>query len=117
MVSDRLKEVLAEYIKDNSSSFPYETVAELAIIYSTRMVDAYKRLFFGHFYEKFLKDLNYLGDEIFYKILWSMIASENLVIHEAGNDWQLVKDTIVKRQKELSAKTLCDLIVLSTKEQ
>ena len=93
-MGDRLKEMLIEYIKDNSSNMSYEVLSEMALIYSTKVVSAYRGMFFAHFYERFLRDLPYLSDEIFYKILWSCVKSENIKIHAVSNDWALVKDII-----------------------
>lgn len=93
-IDDRLKEMVMEYIKENNHQFPYEIIAELSVIYSTRMVKAYKDIFFSQFYERFMRDLPYLSDEIFYKILWSMVKADHLKIHEISNDWITIKDII-----------------------
>jgi hypothetical protein len=44
------------------------------------MDDKYKRMFFDRMMDKFVKDLLFLKDESLYKILWSMIKAERLVV-------------------------------------
>ena len=49
----------------------------------------YKKLFFERtFKEKFLKELRYLDQETFYKIMWSLIKAKAIGIDEqAGSEW------------------------------
>jgi hypothetical protein len=116
-MTDDLKEVMMEYIINNLSSFTYEVAAELAVIYAVKANDMYKKQFFDKTTEKFIKEMKYLKDETLYKILWSLFKSNSVKIHEQSNNWRLIKEAIVARTKELSPKTLCDIIVLSTTEK
>ena len=116
-VSDRLKEVLMTYIKEDSSQFPYEVTAELAVIYAVRVPSAYKNMFFQFYASRFMRDLEFLKDETFYKVLWSMIKAGAVEVSADSHDWASIKGIVRKRVKDLSPKTLCDLVVLSTQEK
>lgn len=67
---------MIDHIQDNLSQMTYEVLAELAVIYATRMDNTYKGLFFEKTKEKFLKELKYLKEETFYKILWACLKAE-----------------------------------------
>ena len=73
-------------------------------------------MFFEKTRGKFLKEMQYLKDETIYKILWAFFKAKELTINDSSNDWMAVKKAIVKRIKELSPKTLADILVLSTQE-
>ncbi len=78
------------------------------------MDDKYKRMFFDRMMDKFVKDLLFLKDESLYKILWSMIKAERLVVKNDAYQWIQVRETLHKKAKELSPKILTDIMVLST---
>ena len=44
-----MKQNIIDYLKDNIDSFKYDVIAELAVIYATKMDDNYKQLFFKYF--------------------------------------------------------------------
>jgi hypothetical protein len=69
----------------------YEVLAELSIIYATKIDQVYKGLFFDKTKSKFLKELKYLKEETLYKILWSLVKSEELKIKDNSIEWQAVK--------------------------
>lgn len=69
----------------------YEVLAELSIIYATKIDQVYKGLFFEKTKSKFLKELKYLKEETLYKILWSLVKSEELKIKDNSIEWQAVK--------------------------
>lgn len=44
------------------------------------MDEKYKKMFFDRLIDKFIKDLPYLNEDTLYKILWSIIKAERLVV-------------------------------------
>lgn len=46
------------------------------------MDDKYKKMFFDALIDKFVSDLPFLNEETLYKILWSMIKAERLVVKD-----------------------------------
>jgi len=74
-------------------------------------------MFFEKCKPKFLEDLKYLKDETLYKILWASFKANSIVISENNLEWISVKTTLIEKAKDLSPKTLCDLLLLSTKEK
>jgi hypothetical protein len=107
---------MIDYISDNISEQTYEVLAELAVIYATKMDKTYKELFFQKTKDKFMKELKYLKEETLYKILWACIKSGELTVSEHSSEWQGVKQIIISRSKELSPKVFSDILVLSTLE-
>lgn len=91
-------------------------LADLAVLYATKMDNTYRKLFFEITRDKFIKEIKYLKDETTYKILWSFLKSNELTIDDKSQDWMTVKQAIIKRCKELSPKTMADILVLSTQE-
>jgi hypothetical protein len=55
-----LKDNILEYVSNNVNSFNYSIMAELAVIYASKMDQTYKELFFEKMKEKFFRDLKYL---------------------------------------------------------
>jgi hypothetical protein len=115
-MNGELKNMMAEYIHDNVNDLTYETTAELAVIYASKMDDTYRGVFFKKMRPKFLKELKYLKEETLYKILWSLIKAKELKVTEDSPEWVMVKDVLIARTKELSPKVLSDLLLLSTME-
>ena len=113
-MSHELKQNIIDYLKDNIDSFKYDVIAELAVIYATKMDDNYKQLFFKYFKEKFFKDLQYLDNENLYKIVWALVKSKQITVNDEGQEWNYVKDAVVAKVKDLDPKTLTNIIVLST---
>lgn len=56
-MTHELKNEIIEYLKDNISSFKYDVISELAVIFATKIDDNHKKLFFKSFKEKLLRDL------------------------------------------------------------
>lgn len=69
---------MIDHVSDNLSQLTYEVLAELAVIYATKMDKTYKSLFFEKTKEKFYKELKYLKEETLYKILWACVKAEEL---------------------------------------
>ena len=46
------------------------------------MDEGYKRMFFDCLMDRFVKDLPFLNEETLYKILWSLIKAERLVVKD-----------------------------------
>jgi hypothetical protein len=105
-----------DYIKENMHQFNYQILSELAVIYASRMDKHYKSLFFERtFKDKFLKELRYLDQETFYKIMWSLVKAKAIGIDEqAGTDWHLIKEAVVAKMKDFEPKTLTNILVLAT---
>jgi len=115
-MTDNLKQNMIDHIYDNLNELNYEVLAELAVVYATKMDKTYKELFFQKTKEKFFKELKYLKEETLYKILWACIKSGELTVSENSSEWQAVKQVIISRSKELSPKVFADILVLSTLE-
>lgn len=115
-MSGEVKNMLAEYIHDNVNDLTYETTAELAVIYATKMDETFRKMFFNKMRPKFLKELKYLKEETLYKILWSLIKAGELKVSEKSPEWLMVKEDLKERAKELSPKCLSDILLLSTLE-
>lgn len=94
----------------------YETTSELAVIYSMKMDDTYKGLFFDKMTDKFMKELRYLKDETLYKIVWALINSKSVVVASNSLRWTAIKTVIKERAKDMTPKIMADLLVLSTME-
>ena len=95
----------------------YEVLAELAVLYATKMDTTYQQVFFEKNKDKFLKELKHLNGETMYKIIWSMLKVDSLAVQEDSHHWIEVKKMIIKRAKEFDSKILASLMVLSTKEK
>ena len=109
-----LKQQMIEHISLQLNELNYEILAELAVLYALKMDKTYRTMFFEKTRDKFLKEMQYLKDETMYKILWAFFKAKELQINDNSQDWIAVKKAIVKRSKELSPKTLSDILVLST---
>lgn len=115
-MSHNLKQSMMEYMQDNVHHMSYQTLAELAVIFATKFDQHYKKLFFERsFKQKFIKELKYLDQETFYKILWSLVKAKAIAIDEqAGAEWFQVKEAIVAKVKDFDPKTLTNILVLAT---
>ena len=74
-MTGELRHAIYDFIKVEMNSMNYETLAELAVVYATKMDKTYQGLFFNLMKNKFMNDLQYLKDETLYKILWAVISS------------------------------------------
>ena len=115
-MSADLKQQMLDHIEGEMSNLTYEILAELSVLYALKMDDAYKKMFFEKVRHKFIKELQYLKDETLYKILWSFFKAGQLKVDERNPEWQGIKETLVKRSKEISPKVMADLLVLATLE-
>jgi len=88
-------------------------MAEIAVVYASKMDSHYSKYFFKVFKEKFLRDLRFLEQRSFYKLVWALVKSEALT-EEGENDWEIVKQALVSKAKEMDPEVLTDLLVLST---
>ena len=115
-MSHDLKQTMVDYIKENVHHFSYDTLSELAVLFASKMDIHYKRLFFERtFKEKFIKELKYLDQQTFYKVMWALIKANAIAIDErAGSDWFQVKEAIVAKIKDFDPKTFTDILVLAT---
>lgn len=91
-------------------------MSELAVIYASKMDPKYRDVFFKrNFKDKFLKELRYLDQETFYKVLWSLVKAEAITVNEeGGSDWSQVKEAVVAKMKDFEPKTLTNILVLAT---
>ena len=91
-------------------------MSELAVIYASKMDPKYRDVFFKrNFKDKFLKELRYLDQETFYKVLWSLVKAEAITVNEeGGSDWSQVKEAVVAKMKDFEPKTLTNILVLVT---
>lgn len=109
-----LKAQVIEVLERDRRNYPYEVIAELAILYATEMDETYKEQFFSKFLNKFSVDVPFLKEETMYKILWSFIKAGRLTVQEDLYEWVTVKEAIIKRVPEMSPKVLTNILVLST---
>ena len=84
---DNLKQQMIEHIQQENTTFSYEILSELAVVYALKMDATYKKMFFTEMRSKFLKELEYLKDETLYKILWSFFKAEALTISSRNAEW------------------------------
>ena len=115
-MNGEVKDALIEHIEDNIGQFNYETIAELTVVYASKMDDTYKKQFFKLHSTRLLSELEHLKGETMFKIIWSLVHSGRVKVNTEDHNWQLIKGCVAKRKEDLSAKILADLIVLSTKE-
>lgn len=115
-MSHELKQGVIDYLQENASSFSYPILSELAVIYASKMDANYCDLFFNRYFkEKFLKELKYLDQETFYKVLWALVKSKSIRINEqGGTEWSQVKEAVVMKIKDFDPKTITDILVLAT---
>ena len=115
-MSHDLKQTMMDYLKDNVHHFSYNTLADLCVIFATKMDTNYKKLFFERtFKEKFIKELKYLDQDTFYKIMWSLVKAQVIAIDERpGSDWHQIKEAVVAKMKDFDPKTLTNILVLAT---
>ena len=69
------------------SGFSYEVLAEITVIYATRLDGTYQDQYFDIFIPKFIKDVKILKEETLYKILWSLVKSKRLMIDREAFLW------------------------------
>jgi len=79
------------------------------------MDPAFKDRFFERLMPKFLNDMQYLNEESLYKLLWSFVKAERLVVEQDAYQWSLVRQMIQKRIKEFSPSVITNILVLSTR--
>ena len=116
IMNPELKNTLCDHIEEKVNDLSYEITAELAVIYASKMDKTYRDIFFNNMRKKFLKELKFLKEETLYKIMWSMIKSEQLKVSDDEPEWIMVKDNLKERSKELSPKCISDILLLSTLE-
>lgn len=73
--SQELFENIVEYFQNNSSLIKMPVLAEVAVIFASKVEATYADRFFKDFRSKFLDNLEYLEPSILYKTLWSLIKS------------------------------------------
>lgn len=114
-MSHELKEHVVEYLEKNVHNFSYKLLSELAVIYASKMDKHYCDLFFRKFKEKFLKELKYLDQETFYKVLWALVKAKAIQVNEqGGSEWSQVKEAVVAKVKDFDPKTITNIMVLAT---
>lgn len=114
VMSSELKEAVLDHLKDKIGDFNYDVLSEIAVIFSIKMDATYKSMFFTLFKEKFFDELEYLESKTLYKILWSLVKSDSILVSEKGFEWSKIKKAILKKSKDMDNSTLINLIVLST---
>ena len=81
-------------MRDNRKEYTYDLMAEIAVIFATKMDVKYRKEYFNNFLTKFQNDIDILKEETLYKILWSFIKAERLVIREDAYDWYRLRQSI-----------------------
>lgn len=89
-----LKEHVIENLQQYQSEYTYETRAELAILFATKMDERYRDMYFSKFLDKFVKDAPYLDEDTLYKILWAFIKANRLVVREDAYEWLQVRQVL-----------------------
>jgi hypothetical protein len=49
-----------------------------------------------------------------YKIIWSLVKSECIIVSDIGHDWTHIKGTIKKKINDIDASVLTNILVIST---
>ena len=93
---------MLEHIVEDMGQFSYEVLAEVAIIYASKMPETYKKMFFDKMRIKFLKELEFLSDDTMYKIIWSFFKGNALTVNRKNKDWEAVKQVIAKKCKDVN---------------
>ena len=75
-MSHELKENIIEYLRDHINDFNYNVISEMTVLYATKMDKTYRDTFFKWIKDKLFRDLKYLDNDNFYKIIWSLVKSE-----------------------------------------
>jgi len=61
-----LKQQVIDSIGENRSQYTFEIMADLAVIYATKMDPKYQELFFSKYMHAFVRNLPYLKEETLY---------------------------------------------------
>lgn len=109
-----LFENIVSYFEMNASIMKLPILAEVAVIFASKVDKAISKRFFAVFKPKFLDNLEYIEPAILYKTLWSLIKSETLRVAETDIDWEKVQQAITKKVKDFDNQTLIDIIVMLT---
>lgn len=109
-----LKNQVIESIGENRSQYTFEIMADLSVIYATKMDGKYQELFFSKYMHHFVRNIQFLKEETLYKMLWSFVKADRLVVREDAYEWTQVKQAIQERARELSPKVMTNILVLST---
>ena len=113
-LSSALKHDLIDIVHSNRAEYSYEVIAELAIVFATKIDEKHCKHFFDRFIDKFMQDLNYLKEDTLYKLVWAMIKAGRLVEPGDAFYWYKVQEVINKRAKDLSPGVLTNVLILST---
>lgn len=82
-----LKQQVIDSIGENRSQYTFEIMADLAVIYATKMDPKYQELFFSKYMHAFVRNLPYLKEETLYQMLWSFVKADRLVVREDAYEW------------------------------
>lgn len=102
-------------IVDKQNDFNYDQRSEFAVVFASKMDARHKDKFFDAFLDKFSADLQYLSDDIIYKILWSSISAGRFTNAKDFGDWLRVRDVLIDKASSMDTSVLTKLLVLSTK--
>lgn len=115
-LQEELTEELVIHLDAHRSEYTPESLAELSIIYATKMPHAQLRnQFFDNMLTKFERVVDYIDEKTLYKFLWSFIKAGRLVIEQDALVWNNVRHSLQKRSKEFSPDIMTNIMVLSTK--
>jgi len=113
-MSDNLKNTIISYVEDNVNQFTYDELADLSVVFATKMDPSFGSKFFKLFRDKFMKELQFLKDETMYKIVWSYVKAGALTVNEDNYEWMRVKDIVSDKVKQMDTEYLTNFLVLST---
>lgn len=85
---------MIEAIGQNRSQYTFEIMADLSVIYASKMDAKYQELFFSKYMQHFVRNIQFLKEETLYQILWSFIKADRLIVREDAYEWSLVKTAI-----------------------
>jgi len=94
---DLVDEVLA-HIDGNFTDYSPEMLAEIAIIYATKMQHTKLRdQFFDKLMPRFKQLMEYMEEGTVYKFMWSFVRAGRLVVEEDAFEWVHVRHILQKR--------------------
>lgn len=79
-LQDSTKEEVMNFLERKTNEMNYEQLSDMAVIFASKVDEKYQDLFFKNFLNKFASNLEFIGEEALYKILWSFVKAGRLEI-------------------------------------
>lgn len=112
--SHELFENIIEYFENNSAAMKLSVLAEVAVIFASKVDKTVQGRFFKIFRDKFLDNIEFIEPSLLYKTLWSLIKSETVKVSDRDPHWAPIQKAISKKVNDFDNQTLIDIIVMLT---